>query len=461
MDKLPPNNIEAEEAVLGSVLLDPGVLDTVREYVHPSDFYREKNNWVYAAMGTVHDKHGRVDVVTLCDELDRNGQLADVGGAAYISTLMNAVPSCSHAEYYAKIVERDAIMRRLIHAGTEIVRIGYDDGDITVAVDKAQRSLAQVSSRYTPDSAVLSKDASLVWYNDLLERREVERKENKPYMTFPWISLEPYVKRVRPEMLSIVAAFPGVGKTTWCECCAEHWSRHGFNGLFFHFELSHEIMLDRRMARVSDISIDDLENGVYNNSLLQAHDRITEWPGELTYIYCAGWTMQRVAMQARKLASRQKLSWIAVDYMQKAAFPDKERGLTPAQMRGQDVETLKVLAGELGVHILLASQMNREATQTGRKTGHTIRDTGEALEKCNLLFTMDRQIRDSDFKDSTGKILAKAGSLDPLVTVRVDKNTMGQTGECKLVFVGSRFDIADIVQQPTSPKIEVAPWDSE
>ncbi len=119
-ERMAPHNIEAEEAVLGSLLIDPDAIFKVASFLRPDDFYREKNGWIYAAILDLHERREPADFVTLCDELERRGQLAEVGGAAYITSLINAVPTAIHVEYYAHIVERCAILRRLINAAGQI-----------------------------------------------------------------------------------------------------------------------------------------------------------------------------------------------------------------------------------------------------------------------------------------------------------------------------------------------------
>src|SRR5512137_552485 len=159
-ERLPPHNLEAEEAVLGSLLLDPTCIVQIADFLRVGDFYREKNNWVYEADVALYDRHDMIDVVTLCDELERRGRLSDLGGAAYITSLMNAVPTAAHVEHYAHIVERSATLRRLIQAGSEIVRLAYqDDADVTQSLDKAEQLVFSVAERRSGRDFILLRDA--------------------------------------------------------------------------------------------------------------------------------------------------------------------------------------------------------------------------------------------------------------------------------------------------------------
>lgn len=147
-DKMIPQNVEAEEAVLGSLLIDPEALFRVAPFLAAEDFYVQKNGWIYQAILSLHERREPVDFVTLCDELERRGQLEEVGGAAYITSLINAVPSAIHAEAYGRIVEQAAIRRRLIGAATQIAQLAYQESeDIDQTIDQAEQALFSVSQR--------------------------------------------------------------------------------------------------------------------------------------------------------------------------------------------------------------------------------------------------------------------------------------------------------------------------
>ncbi|MEW5960656.1 MAG: DnaB-like helicase N-terminal domain-containing protein, partial [Chloroflexota bacterium] len=147
-DKLQPHNVEAEEAVLGSLLIDPDAILRVATFLQPDDFFVERHGWVYAAVRDLHERREPADLVTLTDELERRSQLAEVGGSAYLTGLINATPTSIHVEYYARIVERTAVLRRLIGAAGEIARLAYQDTeDAAEVVDRAEEIIFAVASR--------------------------------------------------------------------------------------------------------------------------------------------------------------------------------------------------------------------------------------------------------------------------------------------------------------------------
>ena len=147
-DKTVPHNIEAEEAVLGSLLIDPEALFRVSPFLAGEDFYIQKNAWIYEAILALHERREPIDFVTLCDELERRGQLEEIGGAAYITHLINAVPSAIHVEAYGRIVEQAAIRRRLLSAASQIAQLAYQEAeDIDQTIDRAEQALFNVSQR--------------------------------------------------------------------------------------------------------------------------------------------------------------------------------------------------------------------------------------------------------------------------------------------------------------------------
>jgi replicative DNA helicase len=431
-EQLPPHSIEAEESVLGSFLLDPTCIVIVSPFLRADDFYREKNGMIYAAMLDLYNSGSQIDVVTLGNRLNRGGKLAEVGGSAYMSELMNAVPTAAHVEHYARIVQEKARLRRLINLGVQVVKDAYSaDAESGPVWESAKKQLDAALSEQATDS-VLEHKASLVSYLGTLGEREQEAACGKVPMTVPWEDLARYVPMLRNGSLVSVAAQSGVGKTVFMESLSEAWAQDGFRVAFFHLELSHEIMLDRRMARHSGVSIEDLWRGVSNDAVAEATARMDTWAGNIVYVHCPGWSMQRIALKSRELAGRRRLDAVIVDYLQKIPYADRGKGLNTAQMRGQDVETIKSLAEDMGVVAILGSQLSRQ---------NEIRDTGEALEKCNVSIRLERPLLDDG---AIGGTVVHTGEMGPEVTITVDKNTLGRTGKAKMLLIGPRFMLGSL-----------------
>jgi replicative DNA helicase len=438
VDPPPPvlSDLDAEEALLGSLWLDPGELLNLEQPLTPDDFESHKNGVLFGLFQR-HGEGAREDAVILSPEAQEAGwTLSD------LVQLSCRVPTSSHARFYAAKVLHYAELRRLVEAATRTVAMAYQSDAEPQTVWQSGRDRLDAAIGQRTDKAALNLKDSLTAYYDVLG--EGVGAKHKPVIRLPWQAISWYIPRLPGGTVTVVGANSSVGKTAFMECCAEEWAQAGFNIVFFHFELSHAIMLDRRMARQSGVGIDRLQSGDLGDGeagfVAEATDRISSWPGDLTLAHCPGWTMPMVALKVRQLATRNPVDAVVVDYLQKAAFHQYERGLTPAQMRGQDVETLKILAEELDVPVVLGSQMNRQAQGVEHKTRHQLRDTGEADEKGNIVLILDREILEKDLG------VFKAGEYSPEVSVRIDKNTLGKTGKTTLILDGPRFKLGDLVK---------------
>src|SRR5205823_5762704 len=148
VEKHLPQNIEAECGVLGSIIIDPEAIVQVADFLHTEDFYRDAHRIIYETILSLYEQHEAADYITICDELERQNKLEAVGGPSYITSLINLVPTSGNVEYYAHIVERTAILRRLIHAAGQIAAIAYEEGDADIALDKAEQLIFNISQRH-------------------------------------------------------------------------------------------------------------------------------------------------------------------------------------------------------------------------------------------------------------------------------------------------------------------------
>jgi replicative DNA helicase len=448
-------NQEAEQSTLGALLIDPGAIPRVTGALQPGDFWLERHNWVYEALLALRRAGSPVDFVTLCDELERQELLEKLGGAAYVTKLLTTTPTSMHVEHYASIVSRLATSRKLVQVATRIAQLAYDQSNEIDGVFAQARSLIDSVAPLDLGRAILTWEDSLDWYLESQEERIREVKAEKAgevagRVRFPWRALRRRVRFIRPGIMVLVGSDSGIGKTTFLECCAERWAQGGHRVVFFHFELSHQIMQDRKMCRQAGIPMADLEEGTLDERMTRASAAMYAWPGGIDYVHCPGWPMSRVVGTARRLAAKGRCHVVIVDYLQKALLPPKTQGLTPAQVRGQQVEALKTLGEQLGIPTVLATQLNRSAQQYGRKTRYSIRDTGEADEKANIVLLLDRDVLDTGmeveyaFDENTmASVTARQGEMSLAMKVRTDKNTLGATGDDELLIDPSRFWIMD------------------
>lgn len=428
-----PGNPLIEEAVLGSILIDSGWLPELSGALNPADFSVTRFGVIYEAMQAMERAGTRVDLTTLVDYLERCGKLATVGGASYLTSLINAPETSTHARYYAGIVRHDSIRRALIAAAGEIAKSAYANLDAAEMVAQAQNGIAQVRHMLGQADAGLSLKDSLAYYLDLLGKREADK--DKPKLAFPWRGLAGLMPHLDAGTLVGIVAEAGVGKTSFLENCTERWAASGWRVAFFHFELSTHMMLDRRMQRASGVPIQRLQLGGQLESedydrIVAAAERMDRWPGNIHYVHCPGWTMAQVIAAAEQLHDEAGLEVVIVDYLNKIELRDRGGGMNTAQMRGADIEQFKVALERHGWVGLMAAQFNVAGKHAQVRTLADVRDTGELDDKANVGIVLDRP------RDNQGD---RSGETK----VRVVKCNAGQEGSVDLWFNGSRlsFDL--------------------
>jgi replicative DNA helicase len=454
VDRLPPQNIEAEQAVLGALLIDPTAKFEVADVLTPQAFIRDIHGKIYAAILAV----ATPDYLTVCDELSRRGQLEEVGNASYLTQLINLTPTSIHARHYALIVAKCHVLRQIVTAGHEISLVPYEKAtDVDAAYSKATGILSAVQPPDT-NHDVLEWYPSLVGYLsrtfDRVEQADPAVSRGRVPVRFPWSALsgETRVAELLPNSLTLVLADTGAGKTAFAECCAETWAEWGLHTVFVHLELSHEFMLHRRMCRQTGIPVARLSRVIQDDDDLkrigEKTDRMAAWPGAITYVDAAGWTARRIAAVIERIHQRRPVNAFIVDYLTMIELESENRfGENVAQATGRQINAFKSLSKRLMAPGMLLAQFNNEAdSETWRKSKKT-RNTGEARQKANLIVTLDRSILTEAKHDSLGRVTAEAGDFDPVTKVIVEKNTAGRPFVARLFYVGARYLWTDVREE--------------
>lgn len=441
------SDLKAEQAAVGAMLIDPDAIARVEDQLAPDDFYHEVYRYIYEAIRDLHTERINIDYITLLDRLEASGHLQEIGGSAVVTALLNSTPSAMHVEDYAGIVHKLSSLRRLVMAASQIARDAYNgaNGQLPDLLSKAQKLLDAISPVSSTESTLLWLDSLTEFLSGQFSRlmdQDAMAAGETPYLEMPWSTLKRFRIRLRPGTLALVAAGSGIGKTTFLECCAEHWAKQGRRVLFFHLELSHQLMLDRRMSRVTGIALHEIEDGIVDRRIDEATEQLRQYRGGITYVHCPGWSAQRIVALTRKLHNKGLCDVAIVDYLQKMGLVYRQ-GQNKSDHLGDAVETLKIMAEQLAIPVFLASQFNRSAMHSDRKTGDFIRGSGEPHEKGNIVLTLDRDVLSAPLTDEEGNIVARLGDHSPLVKVRIDKNTTGPTGDCELVMNAARFLMLD------------------
>ncbi|HSJ56953.1 MAG TPA: replicative DNA helicase, partial [Anaerolineae bacterium] len=382
IERLPPQNVEAEEALLGSLLIDPDAIIRVAVILKPEDFYREKNGWIYETALALHERREPIDFLTICDELDRREQLDEVGGPAFITTLINAVPSSIHAEYYARIVERAATRRRLIDAAGQIAALGYEEAeDVDEVVDRAEQVLFGVSERRIARELVPIKQVLSEYY----DRIEQLTRQQGDVIGIPtgFADLDKLLGGLQRSDMIILAARPSVGKTGLALSIARNAAkRYNRRVALFSLEMSGEQVVQRLISAETGIDAQRLRRGKIEEHEWERFMRATNDLAETFFFIddTPGISALELRSKARRLHAEVGIDLIIVDYLQLM------RGDYRSENRVQEISgisrALKALARELNVPVLALSQLSRgvESRTDKRPILSDLRESG-ALEQ--------------------------------------------------------------------------------
>jgi replicative DNA helicase len=300
-------------------------------------------------------------------------------------------------------------------------------------------------------SVLLWLDSLSAFYDYQLDRQAeldaMSRGEVAARATLPWKALQKtdrggFVSYLRPGAMVVIAADTSVGKTVAMECCAEHWARLGLQVAFFHLELPHNLMIDRRMCRHSGDPLTLIESGAMTPAMEAATARMLNWKGGINYVHCPGWSASQIVAKARQMHQRGQCDVLIADYFQKFRLAYRN-GQNKADALGNAAEGIKTFLEQAGIPGMVGSQINRRADEFRRKQAKHIKGSGDIEDKANIVITMDRDILDVPVFDDQGVLLANKGDRSPEVRVRVDKNTNGPTGDAELVINGARFLMLD------------------
>ena len=361
--KVPPHSLEAEAAVLGAILLDNAALDRVAEIVSPEDFYREVHRKILRAALELSQRSEPIDLLTLTEALRTRGELAEIGGAAYVSELADRALSAANIQYHARIVREKSILRGLISTASEIVTRGYEAREeVGRFVDEAEQAIFQIAERKTRGSFTRVGDLITETFRQI--ELLYERKEMVTGVPTGFTDLDRMTAGLQPSDLIIVAGRPSMGKTSFCLNIAEHVAiDKGIGVAVFSLEMSKEQLVLRMLCSQARVDLSKVRTGFLAQKdfprLAEAAGRIHDAP-----IYVDD-TPALSALELRAKARRLKrdkeanLGLIVVDYLQLmrgSGSRDESREQEISQISG----SLKALAKELRVPVIALSQLNRQ-----------------------------------------------------------------------------------------------------
>lgn len=392
IERLPPHSIEAEEAVLGSLLIDPDAIFEVTSFLKPDAFYRVQNRWIYEAILSLSDRREPLDLITLTEALRRREQLEEVGGEAYIIGLINAVPTSINARSYARVVEAASLRRKMIGAASTIASLAYDEAeDINVVIDRAEQALFSISEQRTTRDLVPVKQIA----REYLERIEELHARGDDIIGVPtgFTDLDRLLGGLNKSDLIIVAARPGMGKTSLQTTMALTAARrHGKRVAIFNLEMSGEQLVQRMIATETRIDSQRLRRGNIQEQewpiFLEAIGRLSE-----TRIFIddtPSITPMQLRTKCRRLYAEHGLDLVMIDYLQlmQAEHSTNNR----VQEISEISRSLKSLARELDVPVMAAAQLSRavEQRQEKRPQLSDLRDSGSIEQDADIVMFIYR-----------------------------------------------------------------------
>ena len=389
IDRMPPHSVEAEEAVLGSILIDPEAFLRLDGWLTDSDFYIIKHQWIWAACRVLHERREPIDAVTLRRELEARGQLDELGGPAYITYLMMVVPTAIHAEGYGQIVVRQAHRRRLLRAASDIAVLAYDETlDDAVMADRAEQVVLNVRGRRHHAREACAIDQAVAEYYRRVEYL-FEHPDEPLGVPTGLIDLDHKLGGLRRSDLIIVAARPGVGKTSLMlnmALAASH--RFQQRVAIFSLEMSREQIVERLIAQHAGIDSQRLRDGRLREEdwppFIQTTDHLAN-NGRLWIDDTPGLSVMQLRAKARRLHAEHDLQLIVIDYLQLMV------GEARSENRNQEITyisaSLKNLARELNVPVLVASQLSRAVEQRSDKRPllSDLRDSGSLEQDADVI----------------------------------------------------------------------------
>ena len=408
LEKIPPQNLEAEMSFLGSILLDKDAMLKIADIVDNDDFYKNAHSTIFETMAELYNKNEPVDLLTLGNRLDEKKQLEKIGGRSYLIKLSNTVPTASHIEEYAKIIRRKSTLRKLLKASHEITRLGYqEDADsVEGLLDQAQQQLYGVTQKhlkqtFSPIREVLS---------GAFERIDDLHKEKGKLRGVPtgFKQLDNLLAGLQKSDLVILAARPSVGKTSLALDIARHVAvREKVPVGIFSLEMSKEQLVDRMLCAEANVDLWKMRTGnLSDRSDSQDFPRIGHAMGVLSEapIYIddqPGNNVMQIRTKARRLQAEHGLGLIVIDYLQLLESHSNKHGDNRVQEVAEMSRNLKGIARELNIPVLALSQLSRgvESRKPSIPKLSDLRDSGSIEQDADVVMFIYRKSADRNYRE--------------------------------------------------------------
>lgn len=450
--RMPPQNIEAEQSLLGSLLIDKEAMVKIADLVGPQDFYKSNHGWIFEAMQDLYSKHEPIDILSVTNRLEEKKQIESIGGRSYLMQLSNAVPTSSHVAHYAGIVHKKATLRRLLEAASNIGELAYkEEEDLGVVLDKSEQHLFGVSHKYSKQAFVPIKNI----LEQAFDRIDELHREKGKLRGIPtgFASLDNYLSGLQKSDLVVLAARPSVGKTSLALDMARNAAKAGYAVGIFSLEMSKEQLVDRLICTEAGIDLWKMRTGKLTDSsddftrIGNALGTLSEMP--LYIDDSAASNILDIRTRARRLQMERGLDFIIVDYLQllesRGGGGDYDNRV---QVVAEITRGLKAIARELNIPVLALSQLARAVEQSKPaipKLAH-LRESGSIEQDADVVMFIYRKAMDRNYN---------VNDLDPkekrIAEIHIAKHRNGPTGQIDLFFDEQRVCFRNLETKMAAP----------
>jgi len=428
-ERIPPQNVEAEQSVLGSLMLDKDAIMKVVDFLTPRDFYRDTHRAIYSAMVNLFERREPIDILSMTNKLREKKELEHIGNQAYLAELVNSVPTASNILHYGRIIQQKRILRDLISASYDIAQLGYkEDEDIDILLDEAEKRVFGISERslrqnFTQVRSSLEEAFERI---DKLSRQEGETRG----VPTGFVDLDNYLAGLQKSDLITLAARPGLGKTSLALDIARNVAMEkGQNVGIFSLEMSREQLVDRLISSQADVDLWKIRTGNLSstgddNDFLRIQNALGSLSEAPIFIDDSpSPTIIQMRAMARRLQAEHGLDLLIIDYLQliqpRTAYESMVQQVT------EITRSLKGLARELNVPVLALSQLSRAVEQRSPQIPRLadLRDSGSIEQDSDVVLFIYRE--DKDKEDSQKKNIAE---------IHIAKHRNGPLGKVSLYF---------------------------
>ncbi len=445
-----PHNLEAEQSLLGCVLMDPIIQSEIGSQINEDDFYSESHKYIFSAMESIIKENQPVDLVTLSDALEKRGELESIGGIEYINQLTNVLPSSANYLRYVEIVRRDSMLRKLIKGSAEIISESSKSMDEFSALSFAEKTIYDISN--TADTSSMKKIGSII--PDVMTKLDELAKETSSFRGIKtgFKGLDLKLNGLQKSDLIILAARPAVGKTSLAMNIVEQVAVQGYTCAVFSLEMGKEQLVQRMLCSVAGVSMENALKGRMNKTewlkIAKAREILSN-----TKIFIddsAAVTPRELISKCRRLKRKSGLDLVMVDYIQLMSS-DAKKGEDNRQQEISNISrNLKILAKELEVPVIALSQLSRAVeSRKGRPQLADLRESGAIEQDADIVMFIHRPD-----KSATEKEIEEGKVKRNVAEIIIEKHRNGPTGIVELYFKGESTKFVNINYETGEPEME-------